>query len=57
MYTNFPANANVFYNTHFFNVGREPALKEGWVNVWCEHTGTSYTGVLHGPRHRAGASA
>ncbi|MET0343871.1 MAG: hypothetical protein ABW252_22850 [Polyangiales bacterium] len=48
MYTNFPANANVFYNTHFFNIGREPALKEGWVNVWFEEEGSVYTGYFMG---------
>ena len=48
MYTNFAANANVYYNTHFFNIGREPALKEGWVNVWFEEEGSVYTGYFMG---------
>jgi hypothetical protein len=43
MYTNFPAKANVYYNTHFFNTGKDATLKEGWVNLWWEETGTTYT--------------
>jgi hypothetical protein len=48
MYTPFPVNPNIHYNTHFFNTAREPALKEGWVNVWWEDTGTRYTGYFMG---------
>jgi hypothetical protein len=48
MYTTFPAKPNIYYNTHFFNTAREPALKEGWVNVWWEETGTKVTQYFMG---------
>ena len=48
MYTTFPAKANVFYNTHFFNTGRNPTLKEGWVNIWFEEEGSVYTTYFMG---------
>jgi hypothetical protein len=43
MYTTFAAKANVYYNTHFFNTGRDATLKEGWVNIWFEEEGSVYT--------------
>ncbi|MET0343872.1 MAG: hypothetical protein ABW252_22855 [Polyangiales bacterium] len=40
LYLSFPAKPSIFYNVHFFNVSKKPVLKEGWVNVWWEETGT-----------------
>ncbi len=36
LYLNWPANPNVLYNLHHFNVTDGDILKEGWVNIWWE---------------------
>jgi hypothetical protein len=40
LYLSFPVDPNIHYNVHHFNTTKSSILKEGWVNIWWEESGT-----------------